>query len=668
MVSGDPAWHSPVRGVRQTRPPLAQRIIFGLILCLLCQSISSQNAPKLPVEAFATLPQHANVRISPNGRYIAAKRIIDSKYALIIYDLENLGKKDPFVIAIDDEEVSWLEWANDDRLLVSIRFSAFRFGTPTTETRLVAINADGSEPELLVKPKKQGKSDIVKVVQIQDKVVNFLHDDPKNILMSFNVDDVQRPRLYKVNVYNGRKKTIEKGRKDVPEWYVDQQGRARMFELIDGMNIQYFHRSPDARDWELVLEYPVTSGKVFSPIIFDKDEPDILYVYSNHAGITTGVYRYDTAKHEFIEEIFRHDSVDVAGVRMEPTRSEIIGVSYTLDTARIFWLDDTEKFILDQVRKQLDTQSVHIVSKSLDYERVLVFASSPDVAGRYYLYEPATDRLRYFAFTYPELDDVAMSKMTAVTYKARDELEIPAYLSLPPGIVNPPEHPLPAVVFPHGGPTARDVASFDPWVQLLTNRGYVVLQMNFRGSAGYGREFLTSGFQQWGQAMQDDVTDGTRWLIEQGIADPNKICIYGGSYGGYAALMGAVRESDLYACAVSLNGVSDLIALMQRQRRYLFHEVAFAHIGDLWTDRQMLKQNSPTNRADEIKIPVLLAHGTDDRTVPYQQSNAMANALKKAGANYQYVKIDDADHGLTRGEHRLEFFTALDEFLTRYLD
>jgi dipeptidyl aminopeptidase/acylaminoacyl peptidase len=258
--------------------------------------------------------------------------------------------------------------------------------------------------------------------------------------------------------------------------------------------------------------------------------------------------------------------------------------------------------------------------------------------------------------------------MTAVTYSARDGLEIPAYLSLPPGAMNPPQRLLPAIVLPHGGPIAQDVAAFDPWVQLLTNRGFAVLQMNFRGSTGYGREFRTSGFKQWGQAMQDDVTDGTRWLIEQGLADPEKICIFGGSYGGYAALMGAVRESGLYTCAVSLNGVSDLIALMDHQRRYAFYEAAVAHIGDRWTDRKMLKENSPVNRADEIKIPVLLVHGTDDRTVPYSQSNAMANALEKADVTYQYLKIENADHSLTRGDHRLEFFTALDKFLGTYLD
>jgi dipeptidyl aminopeptidase/acylaminoacyl peptidase len=663
MVFPHLASRGPARVVCQVRVRHLQHVILCSIVALFSQPVLSENPPRLSLEAFAT-PQHFdNVRISPDGRYIAAKSLYQGKYFLIVYDLNKLGQEDPFIMTAEGEEVSWLEWANKDRLLVSIRFTPPRFGT-----RLIAVNADGSDGESLVKPKTSARSLGVVVAGIQDRVVDFLHDDPEHILLSLNINDPSRPRIYRVNIYNGRKKLIEKGRKNLVSWFVDQQGRARIFALIDDADIQIFHRSPGTGDWKMIHEYTASSGEVFSPILFDKDNPDTLYVYSNHAGGTTGVYRYDTATNEFIDEIFRHESVDVGGVRMGPRRSEILGVIYSLDTARTFWLVDTEKKILDTVQKRPDIKAAHVVSASWNYQRVVIFSASPSVPGRYYLYEPANDDLRYFAYTYPELEKAGMSEVTAITYTARDGLEIPAYLSLPSGATNPPQPPLPAIVFPHGGPAVRDVARFDPWIQLLTNRGYAVLQMNFRGSAGYGREFLTSGFKQWGQAMQDDVTDGTRWLIEKGIADPERICIFGGSYGGYAALMGAVRESDLYACAVSLNGVSDLLTMIERQRRNPFRDVVFAHIGKAWTDRKMLKENSPVNRADEIKIPVLLVHGTEDWTVDYHQSNAMAKALEKAGATYQYVKIEDADHGLTRGDHRLEFFTVLERFLAAHLD
>jgi dipeptidyl aminopeptidase/acylaminoacyl peptidase len=220
---------------------------------------------------------------------------------------------------------------------------------------------------------------------------------------------------------------------------------------------------------------------------------------------------------------------------------------------------------------------------------------------------------------------------------------------------------------PHGGPGVRDFSSFDTLVQMFTSRGYAVLQMNYRGSSGYGKEFQEAGHRQWGQAMQDDVTDGTRWLAAEGIADPKRTCIVGWSYGGYAALMGAVKEPSLYACVVSIAGVSDLRALISSNRRYVNGRIFTRNIGDGWRDRRSLEENSPVNGAGRIQAPVLLAHGTDDRVVPVQQTTDMAKALDRAGKPYEYVELDDADHSVMRGPERLKLFTAVDAFVTRRL-
>ena len=260
-----------------------------------------------------------------------------------------------------------------------------------------------------------------------------------------------------------------------------------------------------------------------------------------------------------------------------------------------------------------------------------------------------------------------MAPMRATSYRARDGLEIPAYLSLPAGTGAKPAAPLPAIVMPHGGPGARDFSSFDPLVQLFTSRGYAVLQMNYRGSAGYGSAFQGAGHHQWGQAMQDDVTDGTRWLAAEGFADPRRTCIVGWSYGGYAALMGAVKEPELYACVVSIAGVSDLPDLIASKRNYINGRIGTAAIGDLWTDRKSLEANSPVNGADRIRAPVLLAHGTKDRVVQIKQSTDMAKALKRAGKSFQYVELEDADHSVLRGPERLKLFRAVDEFVTQVL-
>jgi len=363
-----------------------------------------------------------------------------------------------------------------------------------------------------------------------------------------------------------------------------------------------------------------------------------------------------------MERIFLHPDVDIASVVLDPSGSQIIGVRYVLAESRTEWFDPRPAKAVKDVGLRLAARHVYLASASLDYRRMIIYAESPDLPGKYYLYEPATEKLLYFAWTYPELENEPMGVMRATSYPARDGLEIPAYLTLPPGMPPKPAKPLPAIVFPHGGPQSRDLSSFEPLVQFFATRGWAVLQMNFRGSEGYGTEFRKAGARQWGQAMQDDVTDGTKWLIEERIADPSRICIVGWSYGGYAALMGAVKEPDLYRCAVSIAGVSNLPRLLARSSR-----IGTRYIGNYWKDNKALAENSPAKRAAEIRIPVLLAHGTWDEVVPVEQSKLMATALKDANKEFEILSLDKAGHSVLDPVQRLRLFRGVESFLGRYL-
>ena len=582
----------------------------------------------------------------------------------VIYDLDNIGTVKPLIASPKDMEVNWLRWKTDQRLLVSLEFADRRYGTATVETRLFAINPDGKELTFLV-PVKKGQDP----VQIADRVVSFLPEDPDHILMAFNPENPVLPRLYRVNVNTARKSLVEAGERGIFWWTTDQQGNPRIGEGYDEgkMLEKRFFRSAAAKDWDLVLEQPVGSGSLFDVVMFDRKDPDLLYVLSDHEGGTNGLYRYRFSTRSFVDVVFRHPVVDVSHVVRDPTSTEIHGVSYITDQVNTHWLDRRQGDILDEVRSRIEARHVYMAAISADYRRAIVYAESPDFPGRYYLFEPATNKLQYFAYAYPSLDKQPMSPMRAVSYEARDGLVIPGFLSLPPGVLGKPAKPLPAVVLPHGGPEARDFSSFDPMVQMFTSRGYAVLQMNFRGSSGYGAEFKAAGAHQWGQAMQDDVTDGTKWLITEGIADPARICIVGWSYGGYAALMGVVKEPALYRCSASIAGVSDLPRLIEGDRRYLFGRISTRLIGDLWKDRKSLEENSPANRADDIQVPVLLAHGTKDRVVPRSQSDVMAKALKKARRHYEYLELEDADHSVLRGPERQKLYSALDGFLAKHL-
>lgn len=630
--------------------------------------------PRLPVAAFGTLPAMRQVAISPGGRYLAAMMLeANRKYCVLIFDLDQLGKKPPFrASAGGDWDVSWIHWKTDSRLLVSNRIAFYRGNIPVIETRLVAMNADGSGLKKLVQPKLDSKSGEGNWVQIADEVVDFLPDDPQHILMAFNPEAPDKPQVYSVDIFTDRKAQIEPGRRWLQWWTADRQGRIRVAQgrNLDNVDaaLKTYYRAAGKDEWKEIWDEDKRNASL-DPVVFDKSDPDVLYVTSDHENGRKGLYRFRPGDGVFLEKIFLHPAVDLDELILDPKGVEIEGVSYVTDFTHTEWFSGTLAAAYKDVQAQLPGWAISIVSRTLDGSRMIISASAADHSGRYYLYEPAPKKLQYFSFTYPELDQYDLARVLPVRYQARDGLEIPAYLTLPPGVSNPPSKPLAAIVMPHGGPESRDYAAFDPEVQMLANRGYAVLQMNFRGSTGYGSAFEKAGRREWGEAMQDDVTDGTKWLVQTGIADPARICIAGGSYGGYAALMGIVKEPALYRCAVSLNGVTDLPDLINRRGFFVGGRgSANRRIGDLWSDSDKLARNSPARRAADMRVPVLLVHGTSDRVVPIEQSRKMADALKNAGKSYQYVELQDEEHWLTHGDTRLQYFQALDDFLARALN
>jgi dipeptidyl aminopeptidase/acylaminoacyl peptidase len=311
----------------------------------------------------------------------------------------------------------------------------------------------------------------------------------------------------------------------------------------------------------------------------------------------------------------------------------------------------------------------------VDGSRTLAKVETPSTPPVYYLIDFKSRRADIAGEEYPGLEGATLGEFREITYKARDGTPIPAYLTLPPG-----KHtgPAPLVVLPHGGPQARDYPGFDWWVQFLATRGYAVLQPQFRGSTGFGEAFERAGYRQWGGLMQDDVTDGVRAMIDQGIADAHHVCIVGASYGGYAALAGATFTPDLYACAASINGVSDLRALMREEVPTVVgsafrvgHVISTAQ--SVWTERigsetdPALATKSPINSVAAIKVPVMIAYGTGDGVVPTEQSIRMAEALQKAGKTVTVVKLPDEDHWLSQAATRTAMLEALDSFLKQHL-
>jgi dipeptidyl aminopeptidase/acylaminoacyl peptidase len=323
------------------------------------------------------------------------------------------------------------------------------------------------------------------------------------------------------------------------------------------------------------------------------------------------------------------------------------------------FLDEAEKRDQATLEKLYPGLQTGVVGRDLSGAKVVVKTESASSPPAYYYFDVAKNVYKPLGSAYPQLSGLAIAETRPISYDARDGLEIDGYLTVPKGAE---ARNLPLIVYPHGGPASRDFLRFDYWVQYFASRGWAVLQMNFRGSEGYGRAFEKAGEHQWGKAMQDDITDGVRWAVEQGIADPGRICIVGGSYGGYAALQGLTSTPGLYRCAVSLNGVSDIQAFISDKRYYASYQLV----------RDYLAQEdpaavSPANHAANVEAPVLIVHGTKDRTVDHDQSERMSAALRKAGKPVVAAELEGGDHFLTHERHRIQFFKAMDAFLQEHL-
>jgi dipeptidyl aminopeptidase/acylaminoacyl peptidase len=339
-------------------------------------------------------------------------------------------------------------------------------------------------------------------------------------------------------------------------------------------------------------------------------------------------------------------------------------VFYTDDRRRVVWFDPELKEVQAEIDEAMPGRVNWVTSASRDRTRFIVWTGMANDPGHYYFYDRATAKLSRLATPYEWLRGSPLAPVKYVSYRARDGLQIPAYLTMPLG--REPGR-LPLVIMPHGGPHVRDEWHYDPWAQFLANRGYVVLQPNFRGSAGYGKEFLAKGFGQWGAAMQDDLTDGVQWLVAEGTVDPKRVCIMGASYGGYAALMGAIRTPELFRCAISWAGVTDLNDMMRHDRNQLL-PARYRR----WRNRVRgaaevdLRSVSPVHRAAEVGVPVLLMHGTIDDNVPYRQAEDFVKAMKKANRPLQFIEFRDAGHGLESTADQVRLLAAVDDFLKKH--
>lgn len=630
------------------------------------QNIASGDQA-VSAESFSMLPKIDSVRISPDGNKLAYLINMEGNTILVSQNLET--DKAVLLAKTDNKTYKFRKifWANNDTILFSAVFPSRRqLVAATLETRIFAVKSDGSEEyKVLVQPRTPAKGTGDHYSQIQDNVISLLPDDPKHILMAIDFDEPNLPTVYKIDVETGSRKRVQRHKPDVRDWMVDQQDVVRIGETFDANestpSTSTLIYNPSDKKWVETWKSGVLSEPPVTPLGFGLD-PNILYVRADYNG-RNAIFKVDVSKADLpMELIAKDDNYDIDGSLIYSTKTrDVVGVYHSgSDGGRIYW-DNWFKSFQAAIDRALPDTVNYLIDFSQDQRRYIVYSTSDTSPGTYYIGDLDQHTMRVIEHEYPQLEGKLRGNKK-IAYNARDGKTIEGYLTLPDDYNS--EAPGPAVILPHGGPMLRDSGGFDYWAEFLASKGCVVLQPNFRGSSGYGWEFQMEAVQNYGLTMQDDLTDAANWLIEEHLADPKRLAIIGGSYGGYAALMAAVKTPDLFRCAVSFAGVSDLIEMKNSYRHYLGYMVALDQIG---TDNKQLKAVSPLRHVDEIKIPILLVHGEDDRSVPVEQSRKMAKELESQNKVYTYIELEDGNHYLQNQENRHKFFSAMDAFLDQYL-
>jgi len=490
-----------------------------------------------------------------------------------------------------------------------------------------------------------------------------LPDDPDHVLISHNQRDPQVFDVYRVNVRTGAAVLVAQNPGNVVGWQTDHAGKVRAALTSDGLETTLLYRDDEGAPFRplITTDYRTT----VSPAFFTFDDRKF-YALSNRGRDTLALVIIDPAAPDAEELVYATDQVDLDAAGYSRKRRVLTLAAYQTDKPRRHYFDAHTEALYRQLETLLPGYDVALQGWNRDEDTFIVAAYNDRTPGARYLFQSVTGALHKLADINPSIPEADMAPVRPIQYTSRDGLIIHGYLTLPAG--REPRG-LPCIVNPHGGPWARDGWGYNPEIQFLANRGFCVLQMNFRGSTGYGRRFWEAGFGQWGLAMQDDITDGVRWLIDQGIADPARIGIYGGSYGGYATLAGIAFTPDLYAAAVDYVGVSNLFTFMNTIPPYWKPLLAKMHdmVGHPERDRERLAATSPALHVNRIRTPLLIAQGAQDPRVNKAESDQVVQALRERGVEVEYLVKDNEGHGFHNDENKFEFYAAMEAFFVEHL-
>ena len=627
-------------------------LTFSLFSCVNENAKQKTNemviAKQIPLENFFKNPEKSSYQISPDGSFYSFMAPYKNRMNIFI---QKIGDSSATQLTFEEaRDIAGYFWPNNEQIVF------LKDEAGDENFHLFGVNIDGSNPI--------GFTDFEGV---RAQIIDDLPDQKDFVVIGLNKRNKQVFDPYRLNLKTGEISMLAENPGNIQGWMFDHDGKLRIATaIVDGVNQSILYRENEEDEFKTIITTNFKEG--FNPQFFTFDNKNIIGS-SNLGRDKYAIVEFDPISAKEVKVLYANDDYDVNGVGYSRKRKVITAAYFESWKSERHYFDSTSKATFEKIQKRLAGYEIGITGVNKD-ENILILRTYSDKSlGAYYIYNSEDDKMKKIVDVSPWIDENEMSNQLPIAYQSRDGLKINGYLTLPKGYNMENAKNLPVVINPHGGPWARDSWGFNPEIQFLANRGYAVLQMNFRGSTGYGRKFFESSFKKWGREMQDDITDGTQWLIDKGIADSTRIAIYGGSYGGYATLMGLVKEPKMYAAGVDYVGVSNMFTFMKTIPPYWepMLEMMYEMVGDVEKDSTMLREVSPVFHVDKIKAPLFIAQGANDPRVNVDESDQMVKAMKEKGIDVEYLVKKDEGHGFRNEENRFEFYRAMEKFLNLQL-
>ncbi|RVT44507.1 S9 family peptidase [Rheinheimera sediminis] len=637
---------------------MKNHVLITIIFFLLyAHSCFAQNNAQL----FGNLAMVSDVSVSPDGSSIAAKMIYEGMPTVVTAPFGST--EIAFAAKLKDpaDRIESIDWVNKNRLFITASRPEFINGFYVRLNTAYAVNADGSDLVVIENKAayKKQESAFVRNNQSIGLLNDLIHDDQHVQVLAYDPRDLGYS-VFKVNVYTNSFEKIASGAGDRTDFISDINGNI-LFSTITKKNLTtIYYKAIGSEQWVDLKTLDITGDITFQPVSVSDDGKSIL-VKTDFDSNFDYIAKFDIAEKRIGDKLFSVDGHDIDNVIIK--NGQLVGYGYTKDFYERTFISPQQIEYNNKVKALFKNRHSYITSSSKDGQRVVVYSETDHNPGRYYTIDFATKKADFWLSQYPLLEQQQLAPVQPIDVISKDGQPMRGYLTLPKN------KPAPLIVFPHGGPHARDAMGFDPFVQFFAAQGYAVLQVNFRGSSGYGNDFLQQGYKQWGLKMQDDLMDAVDQVRKNPAIDKNKSCVVGASYGGYSALVASFQRPQQFNCFISISGISDLAAMVKRDTEYseqlgLYMKTA---VGDYNTESDKLNAVSALYQIDKIQQPILLVHGVKDTRVSFKQSLELYNKLKSNDKVVEYLELENGTHFFDEEADRKQAFAAMEQFLNRYL-